>query len=40
MSSFEKWMFWKDTGCANGIVDYLEMYPMYDVGKWSDWKGA
>jgi hypothetical protein len=40
MSWFEQGMFWKDTNHADGIVDSLEMYLVYGMGKWSDWKGA
>jgi hypothetical protein len=32
MPWFEEGMFWKDTRCTDGIVDYLERYLVYGVG--------
>jgi hypothetical protein len=30
---FEQGMFWKDTQCADGIVDYLERYLLVWCGN-------
>jgi hypothetical protein len=37
MPWFEQGIIWKDTQCADGIVDCLERYLVYSVGKWLDW---
>jgi hypothetical protein len=29
---FKQGMFWHDTQCTDGIVDYLERYLVYGVG--------
>jgi hypothetical protein len=33
MSWFEQGVFWQDTQCVNGIVDYLERYLLVWCGK-------